>query len=180
MSLPLPPDDNTELAAHDERPSKSSRKRAAHDAQKLGERLVTLREAQLAALDLPETLAEAIRAARTIRTHGGLARQRQLIGKLMRQVDPEPIWHALEAESRTAAADAERFRRTEAWRDRLVREGEPAIATLAEWSGDLDRAALARLVARSRDPAAAASDRAAAGRELFRYLRELFSTPGAG
>ena len=64
-------------------PSKSARKRAAHAAQDLGEALVRLREAELEALQLPEALGEAIRAARHITSRAGAARQRQYIGKLM-------------------------------------------------------------------------------------------------
>lgn len=84
-----------ELDAPVERPSKSARKRAAHAVQELGERLIGLREQELAALQLPEPLADAIREARRIRARGGLARQRQYIGKLMRDIDTAPIEAAL-------------------------------------------------------------------------------------
>ncbi|MGB9332783.1 MAG: DUF615 domain-containing protein, partial [Steroidobacteraceae bacterium] len=60
-----PPPDEDSAEAGAERPSKSARKRAAHAAQDLGEQLVQLREAQLAALELPEALKEALRAARS-------------------------------------------------------------------------------------------------------------------
>ena len=80
-----------------ERPSKSARKRAAHALQKLGERLIALKEVELAALNLPETLADAVREARRISSRAGGARQRQYIGRLMREIDPEPIRAALDA-----------------------------------------------------------------------------------
>ncbi|MFZ9709486.1 MAG: ribosome biogenesis factor YjgA [Steroidobacteraceae bacterium] len=79
-----------------ERPSKSARKRAAHAAQALGEQLIGLKESDLLALSLPETLLEAVREARRIRARGGLARQRQYIGKLMRELDTEALALALE------------------------------------------------------------------------------------
>ena len=81
--------------APDERPSKSARKRAAHAAQALGERLIALKESDLAKLPLPDVLADAIREAKRIKARGGLARQRQYIGKLMRDIDLEPIEAAL-------------------------------------------------------------------------------------
>jgi len=89
-------DDADELP---ERPSRSARKRDAEALQKLGERLVALRATQLAALalDLPETLLDAIEAARRIKSRGALARQRQYIGRLMRDIDPVPIEKALES-----------------------------------------------------------------------------------
>ena len=79
----------------DERPSKSSRKRAAHAAQAMGERLITLRETELERLALPEPLLTAVRDARRIRARGGLARQKQYIGKLMRDIDLAPLEAAL-------------------------------------------------------------------------------------
>ncbi len=82
----------------DEKPSKSSRKRAAHAAQALGERLIALKDADLLRLQLPETLLEAVRQARRIKARGGLARQKQYIGKLMRDLDTAPIEAALDAQ----------------------------------------------------------------------------------
>ena len=85
-----------------ERPSRSARKRDAEARQKLGEQLVQLRASQLAALalELPEPLLEAIQAARRIKSRSALARQRQYIGRLMREIDPAPIEKALDALNR--------------------------------------------------------------------------------
>lgn len=80
----------------DTKPSKSARKRAYLALQKLGEELVTLREADLQAIPLDEELREAVMEARGIKAHGALRRQKQYIGKLMGRVDPEPIREALE------------------------------------------------------------------------------------
>jgi ribosome-associated protein len=82
--------------ALDERPSKSSRKRAAHAAQALGERLIALKESDLVRLPLPESLLDAVREARRIKARGGLSRQKQYIGKLMRDLDTAAIEDALE------------------------------------------------------------------------------------
>ncbi len=69
-------------------PSKSQRKRDAHAVQALGVQLVALSAAQLARLDLPEALHEAVVAAQRMRAHGAHTRQMQSIGKLMRQLEP--------------------------------------------------------------------------------------------
>ena len=87
--------DDTE--ALDDRPSKSSRKRAAHAAQALGERLIALKESDLVRLPIPENLLDAVREARRIKARGGLARQKQYIGKLMRDLDTAAIEDALES-----------------------------------------------------------------------------------
>ncbi|MBM4212147.1 MAG: DUF615 domain-containing protein [Gammaproteobacteria bacterium] len=82
--------------SEEERLSKSARKRAAHAAQALGEQLINLKESDLLRLPLPETLLEAVRVARRIKARGGLARQKQYIGKLMRDLDTAQIEEALE------------------------------------------------------------------------------------
>jgi ribosome-associated protein len=89
------PDLDIDTDEAEERPSKSSRKRAAHAAQAFGEKLITLREADLVKLELPEPLLAAVREARGIRARGGLARQKQYIGKLMRDIDLAPLEKAL-------------------------------------------------------------------------------------
>ena len=69
-------------------PSKSQRKRDAHALQTLGVQLVALSAAQLARLDLPEALHEAVVAAQRMHAHGARTRQMQYIGKVMRQLEP--------------------------------------------------------------------------------------------
>jgi 5-(carboxyamino)imidazole ribonucleotide mutase len=93
----------------EDRPSKSARKREALTAQKLGEELILLRDADLDALELPEPLSEAIRQARRIRSRAAGARQRQYIGKLMREIDLEPILAALAASGDRPARAARRY-----------------------------------------------------------------------
>lgn len=78
-------------------PSKSSRKRAAHALQKLGERLVRMKPEDVATLPLPEMLSDAISEARRLRSHGALSRQYQYIGRLMRDLDMEALEAALAA-----------------------------------------------------------------------------------
>jgi ribosome-associated protein len=166
-------DDEAQAA---ERPSKSARKRAAHAAQDLGEQLVQLREAQLEALELPEKLKEAVRLARRINSRSGGARQRQYIGKLMRDVDPEPIRAALSARSAADARETERFKRVENWRERLIHEGAPALAELSRWHPDIDQTEWARRVSSAQRERSASGAGGAAARELFRALRALLDT----
>ena len=87
-------------------PSKSARKREAHALQKLGEELVRMRVADLDRLPLPDNLREAIDEARRLTNRGALSRQRQYIGKLMREIDVTPVEAALAAltEERNARA----------------------------------------------------------------------------
>jgi ribosome-associated protein len=159
-------------------PSKSSRKRAAHAAQDLGAELIRMRDSDLAALDLPESLVDAVREARRITSRGGLARQRQYIGKLMRDVDPEPIRAYLASLNTVTARDAERFKRVEGWRERLIVEGGPALAELERWRPGLDHDEWARRISAAQAERTRTAATGAAGRELFRALRALLDEDG--
>jgi ribosome-associated protein len=158
-----------------DRPSKSERKRQSDDLQTLGEALIDLSDTELDALPLPEALREAVLLARRITAHGGLYRQKQYIGKLMRKIDAEPIRAALNARRERERVEALRFRRIEQWRDRLVQEGAPALAQLRAEVPGIDATALADLVERARRERQSGGP-AHASRELFRLLRDLLAT----
>ena len=155
----------------EERPSKSERKRRSDDLQSLGEALIDLPDSELDALPLPEQLRDAVLLARKITAHGGLYRQKQYIGKLMRKIDAEPIRAALDAKRERERVEALRFRRIEQWRDRLLKEGAVAIERLAAEAPGIDVATVTDLVARARAEQPT-GDTAGAGRALFRMLRE--------
>ena len=157
-------------------PSKSMRKREAASAQDLGTRLIALKESEIAALELPETLHDAILLAKRITSRGGLARQRQYIGKLMRELDLAPIEAALNAESRLSAQEAESHKRIEAWRARLLTEGPAALDDLLKWRPEADRKALQVLITKATSQRVDSGSRDGASRELFRSIRSLFDS----
>ena len=160
-------------------PSKSSRKRAAHAAQDLGEELIQMRDSDLEALNLPETLVDAVREARRITSRGGGARQRQYIGKLMRDIDQEPIKAFLASRHKIDAQETERFKRVEEWRERLLVEGAPALEELERWRPGIDRDEWARRLSAAQAERARTGVTGPASRELFRALRTLFDQPSA-
>ena len=154
------------------RPSKSERKRRSAELQDLGESLIDLPQSELDALELPDKLRDAVDLARRITKRGGLYRQKQYIGKLMRQFDTQPIRDALEARRAEQRRDATHFKRLEQWRDRLI-AGEPGVLdALSQSWPDADLASLDRLAEQARrERAASRTPRAA--RELFAALRAL-------
>lgn len=158
-------------------PSKSQRKRDSSDLQALGEALIDLPENEFDALPLPEILRDAVLLARRITAHGGLYRQKQYIGKLMRKIDAEPIRVAIAQRRDRERVEALRFRRIEQWRDRLIAEGPAALATLQEENHvTLDSPTLSALIARARREKESGNP-PTASRELFRLLREALVTP---
>ncbi|MGD9841617.1 MAG: ribosome biogenesis factor YjgA [Steroidobacteraceae bacterium] len=165
---------NSEDDDFDEGPSKSLLKRQSTELQQLGESLIELTPDELDALQLPEKLRDAIDVAKRITAHGGLYRQKQFIGKLMRKFDVEPIRAALEAMRQLHRTDVLRLRRAEHWRDRLLSEDGTAIAALLNEYATADRGQLERLVARALHERQRKQAPAAA-RELFVVLRELLN-----
>lgn len=152
--------------------SKTQRKREMHELQELGERLVELNNKQLATLPLPEDLLDAVRDSRTITKHEARRRHLQFIGRLMRNIDPEPIREKLrewDGVSREATAEQHQLER---WRMRLL-DDEGALAQYIAAnqaalgpSGRLDTQQLRVLIRKAQEE-----------RELGRaprYFRELF------
>lgn len=88
------PEDVESLGSDDELPegpSRTQRKNASTELQKLGEALLALRSAKLDALALPELLREAIVEAKRLKSFGAKRRQLQYIGKLMRRLDEDSL-----------------------------------------------------------------------------------------
>jgi len=102
------------------KPSKSARKREHLALQALGEQLIGLTTEQLHSMGLSESLLEAVLAAKTITAHGAMRRQKQLIGKLMRNTDADPIRAAIDAFGGNDRMMKRVFRDAEAWRERLT------------------------------------------------------------
>ncbi len=107
--------------------SKSAKKREHLALQELGEKLIGLPENQLRSMSLDDGLLDAIMLAATIKSHSAMRRQRQLIGKLMKQVDPDPIRAALDALSTDSRQSKQRFKQAEEWRDEIVAGGRPLL-----------------------------------------------------
>ncbi len=114
-------------------PSKSRRKADAHALQALGAELITLNRGQLAQIDLPETLRDAVEAAQRITAHGGRRRQLQYIGRLMRNIDAAPIREKIEGWKSVSVEETARLHLIERWRDRLIGEPDALQVFAAEY-----------------------------------------------
>ena len=152
--------------------SKSQLKRESEALQKLGEELVELPASQLAKIPMPEELADAVDLARRISARGGRKRQLQYIGKVMRQIDAEPIEKAMDALRNEHLRENARLHTLEQWRDRLIAEGDAALSELLEHQPNADRQHLRQLM-RNAQQEAKKNKPPKSARELFRYLREV-------
>ena len=95
-----------------------------HELRDLGKELTELGKDQLAQLDIPESLRDAIREMKNINKFGAQRRQMQYIGKLMREVDPAPILAKLDAWKGKSQQHIAYMHQLERWRDRLMESDE--------------------------------------------------------
>lgn len=151
--------------------SKTKRKRDMHALQDLGAELVALDAKRLASLDLPERLVDAIALTRTITRHEARRRQMQYIGRLMRDVDPEPLRVALAAWTRGSQAERAQFALVERWRDRVLQE-PGGVDAFADAYPDAPREPLASLATAAREERARGAP-PHKSRELFRALKRM-------
>ncbi len=156
--------------------SKSQRKREMTSLQAMGEELVKLPQDQFKKIELPESLYDAITEARHIRQHGAHKRQLQYIGKLMRDVDAAPIREQIDTITGHSKQAAQTLHHIERWRDKLLTEGDQALAALVEEYPQADRQYL-RQLQRNAQKEARANKPPKSARLLFKYLRELMQEP---
>jgi ribosome-associated protein len=159
--------------------SKTRRKREMHELQALGVALARLSESQLKEMQLGSGLLEAVLEAKRIKSHEAKRRQLQYIGRLMREVDPEPIRSRLaEIEGHSAQGGA-RHRRLEAWRERLLAD-DAALTEFAAAFPAADLQALRTSIRNARKEQKEGKP-PRAYRELFRVLKAIeSSTPLQG
>jgi ribosome-associated protein len=160
-------------AMRDEIPSKTKKKQAMHELQRLGAALVELSAAHLARMSLPEELAQAVHDARRFRSHEAKRRQVQLIGRLMRELDPEPIRAQLAVLEGGSAQARASHQRLEHWRARLMAD-DGALTEFARECTGADLQQLRALLRNARKEQAEGKP-PRAYRELFRIIREAAS-----
>jgi ribosome-associated protein len=151
--------------------SKTRRKREMTALQALGAALVELPESQLDPMQLEAALRQAVLDAKRITSHEAKRRQLQYIGRLMREVDPEPIRARLAAIEGRSSQAAAAHRRLEAWRERLLADD----AALTHFASEHPRADLQeiRSLIRSARKEQKEGKPPRAYRELFRVLKTL-------
>lgn len=162
----------------DAKTSKSERKRHQHALQALGERLIGLPDDVRATLGLDERLDEAIVELGRMKSHEAIRRQKQFIGRLMRDADETRIEAFFTERDASERREKQRFKLAERWRDRLLREGSSALpAFIAETGADAD--AIATVLS---ELAAAHSDAAERGlkRQLFREIHGALAAGSPG
>lgn len=164
---------NSEDPLGEDAPSKTRRKKDMIALQDLGEHLTRLPPTQLEKLDLPADLQLAIAEFKRIpNRRGAKKRQLQFIGRLMRDVDPEPIRKVLDEEGQQVELQKRHFHHLEQLREQLLVEDQATLDVLIRDYPDLDIQYIRQLVRQAKKEAGA-NKPPAASRKLFAYLRQL-------
>ena len=152
-------------------PSKTKIKKQMHELRDLGEELTDLSKDQLAQLDIPENLRDAVREMKNINKFGAQRRQLQYIGKLMRDVDPAPIIAKLNAWKGYSQQHTAYMHQLERWRDRLL-ESDSALTELLADHPQTDVQRLRALI-RNAQKEQEAGKPPKNYREIFQVLKEI-------
>ncbi len=162
-------------------PSRSQQRREALGVLELAEKLASLTPTQLAKLPIPEELLPHLEQTRKITSHGARKRQLAFLAKQMRRQEDEildAIRDALDEDGDAARREVALLHRAETWRDRLLDEGDAALAELLDEHPAADRQHLRQLV-RSTLEERKRNKPPRAFRELFRELKMLLAGAAA-
>lgn len=151
--------------------SKSEIKRDAEELKRLGAELVDLGKNSLDKIPLDERLRTEIELAQRIKKEGR-RRQLQLIGKLLRSIDVEPIRIALDKLKNRHNQQVALFHKLEMLRDRLIEQGDEAMSDVITLYPDADRQQLRSMI-RNAQKEKAGNKPPKSARQIFQYLREL-------
>ena len=146
--------------------------------QTLAEELLGLPRAELQTLDLDARAWAAIEETARIKDKRALARHYKRIANCLSRIDQAPLQALLARRETAERAATARHHLIERWRERLISEGDGALADfLAHYPG-VERQPLRALVrVAQRD---AEQGRADGPRKLFRYLRDWLERDGVG
>ena len=159
-------------------PSRTQQRIEALEILGLAEKLVALPAAQLARLPIPEELMPHIVETQRITSHIAHKRQLQFLAKQMRREEDEvleAIRDAMDEGGEAARRETALLHQAEQWRDRLLADGDDALAALLEEFPTADRQKLRQLVRNATDERAK-NKPPRAFRDLFREVRELLSS----
>ncbi|MFW5954325.1 MAG: ribosome biogenesis factor YjgA [Guyparkeria sp.] len=116
-------------------PSKSAEKREAHAAQALGVGLAELDSDALDRLPISDRLRAGIEQLKATRSRGAAKRQRQYIGRLMREEDVEGIEAGLRRLDPNSPENQRVFQQAEQWRTALIEDPDATTRFVERFPG---------------------------------------------
>lgn len=151
--------------------SRTQIKKEMEALQGVGKVLCEMKKEQLAQVPISEELAEGIKTYHRITSREARRRQLQYIGKVMRSENVEEIQAVVDRFDSSSEIYAKRLHVLEAWRERLITEGNSALTEFVEKHPMVNVQNLRQLVRN------AVKDRkndknTGAAKKLFRHLKE--------
>ena len=158
-------------------PSRSMQRRDALDVLELAKELSELSDGELDKIPLNEALRHQVGEARRFTSSGAHKRQVQYLAKQLRKHEDEipAIRMALAAPKEEVRRANAQFHHAEAWRDRLIAEGDDALNQLLTLHPSGDRQQIRQLI-RQANVEAKREKPPAASRQIFQIVRELLLT----
>ncbi|WP_162932304.1 ribosome biogenesis factor YjgA [Solimonas sp. K1W22B-7] len=166
-------------------PSKSQLKRDMLELQEMGTALDQLPQDRLDAIEMSDSLREAMAELKRLKNGEARRRHMQYIGKLLRDEDPERFRRALTEYKQGQNRAIQLLQEMERWRQRLLAD-EKGIVAWAEVYPAADTPAFRKLVERARHEMADDEEHGRGGskgpcyRELFQAVRDALQAPKGG
>lgn len=156
------------------RPNKTQLKREAEMLLELGKKMAEMQDNQLNSIPLPKDIYNEIKEVQQMHQNAARKRQFKLIGKMLREIDATPIVEAVESIGDLHHHEVNAFHEIEQWRDRLIEEGDHALAELLIEHPMLDRQKIRQMMRQAaKEKQLGKPPRSS--RVLFKYLKEQIS-----
>jgi len=156
--------------------SRTQIKLAAQAVNDLGEQLAQMKAGDLARFDLTDEVKEAIALLQKLKKGPAYKRQKSYLGKLLRSDEPllahiREVLARMELEGRQAQVV---HKQVEQWRERLIEEGDSALADLFKQFPTADRQHLRALIRQAKEGDKNPQKADKARKALFQTLKTLY------
>ena len=151
--------------------SKTELKREAKNVHEFGKILASLTELQIAQIDLPENILDAIKDLKNIKKGSAKKRQSLYLAKLLREIDLSKAQDFVNQIKFESQAEIRRIHEAEDWRDKLISDVS-YLTNIIDKAQNVDIQRLRSLVINSQKEIKKQKSKKNQ-KELFNYLKEI-------
>jgi len=151
--------------------SKTELKREAKNVHEFGKILASLTELQIAQIDLPENILDAIKDLKNIKKGSAKKRQSLYLAKLLREIDLSKAQDFVNQIKFESQAEIRRIHEAEDWRDKLISDVS-YLTNIIDKAQNVDIQRLRNLVINSQKEIKKQKSKKNQ-KELFNYLKEI-------
>ena len=151
--------------------SKTELKREAKNVHEFGKILASLTQLQIAQIDLPENILDAIKDLKNIKKGSAKKRQSLYLAKLLREIDLSKAQDFVNQIKFESQAEIRRIHEAEDWRDKLISDVS-YLTNIIDKAQNVDIQRLRSLVINSQKEIKKQKSKKNQ-KELFNYLKEI-------